>query len=239
MTLIRISKLLSEQGICSRREADSFIEKGFVYVDGVKVTQLGTKARTNQKIELRGKGKIAQSEKKTILLNKPINFVSHADDEKKYTSALTLITPNNYHGRESLENSFFNLAPAGRLDIESTGLIILTEDGVVAKKIIDANSSVEKEYLVRVSGDLKKNGLQLLNYGLKLDDKLLKKAKVSWINDNQLKFILTEGKKRQIRRMCGLVGLDVIGLKRVRIGSVMLGDLPLGKWRFLKKNESF
>ena len=106
----------------------------------------------------------------------------------------------------------------------------------LTKKIIDANSYVEKEYLVRVSGNLKKNGLQLLNYGLKLDDKLLKKAKVSWINDNQLKFILTEGKKRQIRRMCEALGHRVIRLKRIRIMSLDL-DTPPGKWRSLTDKE--
>ena len=131
------------------------------------------------------------------------------------------------------------LAPAGRLDIDSNGLLILTQDGRIAKKIIGENSSVDKEYLVRVTGKLSDKGLNLLNHGLSLDGKKLKPAKVSWQNEDQLRFILQEGKKRQIRRMCELVGLKVVGLKRIRIGNVMLGNLPPGQWRYFGAGESF
>jgi len=150
-----------------------------------------------------------------------------------------LITKSNFFGKDNIVALHFKLAPAGRLDIDSTGLLVLTEDGVVAKKIIEDNSSIEKEYLVRVAGKIIDNGLNLLNFGLLLDGKPLKKASVTWINENQLQFILKEGKKRQIRRMCELVGLKVTGLKRVRIGKVKLADLPLGKWRFLGDKEHF
>jgi 23S rRNA pseudouridine2604 synthase len=132
-----------------------------------------------------------------------------------------------------------NLAPAGRLDIDSTGLLVLTQDGRVARQLIGENSAIEKEYLVRVEGKLDEKGLKLLNHGLSLDGKALKPARVSWQNEDQLRFILKEGKKRQIRRMCELVGLRVTGLKRVRIGKVMLGDLPPGQWRYLRRDEKF
>ena len=131
------------------------------------------------------------------------------------------------------------LAPAGRLDIDSTGLLVLTQDGRVAKKLIGEDSQAEKEYLVRVSGELIPGGLRLLQFGLELDGKPLKQAWVKQLNEDQLHFILREGKKRQIRRMCEAVGLTVIGLKRVRIGKVKLGDLPIGQWRFLRADESF
>ena len=131
------------------------------------------------------------------------------------------------------------LAPAGRLDIDSTGLLVFTQDGRIARSLISDNSSIEKEYLVRVNGTISKDGLKMLNYGLSIDGKKLKQASVKWLNKNQLKFILKEGKKRQIRRMCEMVGLKVIGLKRVRIGKIMLEDLPLGKWRYLSNNEFF
>ncbi|MEK9771350.1 MAG: pseudouridine synthase [Nitrosomonadales bacterium] len=237
--LIRISKLLSERNICSRREADDFIQKGYVYLDGKKVTELGTKAYPDQHLELRKEGAVLQKNKKTILLHKPISYVSHADDDKKYKSALSLITPENFFGEENLKQSFFKIAPAGRLDIDSTGLLVLTEDGVVAKQIIQEDSDIEKEYLVRVKGQLSDHGLKLLNFGLALDGKPLKKANVRWLNEDQLIFVLKEGKKRQIRRMCELVGLKVTGLKRVRIGRVKLGQLPVGKWRFLLPSEKF
>lgn len=131
------------------------------------------------------------------------------------------------------------LAPAGRLDIDSTGLLVLTQDGRVARQLIGEDSQVDKEYLVRVEGRLDAAGLALLNHGLSLDGRTLKPAKVEWLNEDQLRFVLREGRKRQIRRMCELVGLHVVGLKRVRIGGIKLGDLPLGQWRFLREDERF
>ena len=131
------------------------------------------------------------------------------------------------------------LAPAGRLDIDSQGLLVLTQDGRIAKQLIGEDSQIEKEYLVRVDGQLSEKDLKLLNHGLSLDGARLKPAKVSWQNKDQLRFILKEGKKRQIRRMCELVGLKVVGLKRVRIGKVRLGDLPQGEWRYLRPDERF
>ena len=125
------------------------------------------------------------------------------------------------------------------MDIDSTGLLVLTQDGRIAKQLIGENSNSEKEYLVRVSGSLKSNGLALLNHGLVLDGEPLRPAEVSWQNEDQLRFILKQGKKRQIRRMCELVGLRVTGLKRIRIGRVKLGALPPGKWRYLQQNERF
>ena len=131
------------------------------------------------------------------------------------------------------------IAPAGRLDIDSTGLLVLTQNGRIARQLIGEDSKVEKEYLVRVEGELDEGGLALLNHGLELDGRKLRPAKVEWLNEDQLRFVLREGRKRQIRRMCELVGLKVVGLKRVRIGGVRLGDLPLGQWRFLREDESF
>jgi 23S rRNA pseudouridine2604 synthase len=137
------------------------------------------------------------------------------------------------------------LVPAGRLDIDSVGLLVLTQDGRVAKQLIGENSTIEKEYIVRVANadgtpqTLSAEGLRLLNFGLSLDGKPLQRARVSWLNDDELRFILKEGKKRQIRRMCEAVGLKVLRLKRVRIGGISLGELPLGQWRYLGENERF
>lgn len=244
LDLVRISKILSELGLCSRREADKYIEQGLVMLDGKVVTELGTKAYRSQKIELKKKARDKQSFKATILLNKPVGYISHLDDDKEFKPASSLITPDNFYTSKTISGrkSIFNtegLAPAGRLDIDSTGLLVLTQDGRVAKKIIGEGSVIEKEYLVRVEGELSNQGLKLLNYGLSLDDYQLKFAKVDWQNQDQLKFVLTEGRNRQIRRMCGLVGLKVIGLKRVRIGNVVLGNVPVGQWRFLGQAEAF
>jgi len=119
-----------------------------------------------------------------------------------------------------------------RIDIQTSGWR-------EAKQLISEDSKVDKEYLVRVQGTLKDSGLALLNQGLKLDGEYLKPAKVTWQNEDQLRFVLREGKKRQIRRMCELVELKVTGLKRIRIGKVKLGNLPVGQWRYLGENEQF
>jgi 23S rRNA pseudouridine2604 synthase len=118
-------------------------------------------------------------------------------------------------------------------------MLVLTQDGRIAKLLIGENSPIEKEYLVRVEGKLSFDDLDLLRHGLILDDQVLKPAKVSWQNEDQLRFVLREGRKRQIRRMCELVGLRVLGLKRVRMGRISLGPLPAGQWRFLRPEERF
>lgn len=239
---IRLSKLMSERGICSRREADAFIEQGLVFVDGQRIAELGTRVDPNCEIHLAKAAQSQQQARVTILLHKPVGYVS-GQPEPGFIPAVTLIKPETFwagSGGPAFKPFMLKgLAPAGRLDIDSTGLLVLTQDGRIAKQLIGEDSDIEKEYLVRVEGSLSDAGLALLNHGLELDGKKLRPAKVAWQNEDQLKFILKEGKKRQIRRMCDLVGLRVTGLKRVRIGEVRLGELPLGQWRFLKEGERF
>lgn len=237
---IRLSKLMAEKGLCSRREADAYIQQGLVFVNGERVSILGTKVSPEARVTLDTPALQQQKKLVTIILNKPIGYVS-AQPEDDYLPAIRLVTPENQYGvgNHLLKKEHFEgLAVAGRLDIDSQGLLIFTQDGRIAKQIIGENSSIEKEYLVRVEGILPKEKLTLLRHGLYLDGKALKPAKVDWINEDQLRFILKEGKKRQIRRMCELVGLKVRGLKRVRVGKLNLGNLPEGQWRFLEPNES-
>ena len=233
-----------------RREADEWIAKGWVKVDGEVVSELGSKVRPDQKIKIDRKAKDQQNERVTIILNKPLGYVS-GQAEDGHEPARVLITPRNRwiddpSPRRFNPSQLKSLVPAGRLDINSTGLLVLTQDGRIAKTIIGENSSVEKEYIVRVAmADGRPNSefppakLALLNHGLELDGKPLEKAEVSWLNEDQLKFVLREGRNRQIRRMCDLVGLKVLALKRVRVGSVRLGKLPVGKWRYLEDGEIF
>jgi len=235
---------MAQRGVCSRREADAFIEQGLVLVDGVVVNQLGTKVAPNVEIALAPQAIKNQKRLISIILNKPVGYVS-AQPEPGYTPAIKLvITANQFNQRGGRLNERLRpehlkgLAVAGRLDIDSQGLLLFTQDGRLARKIIGEDSRVEKEYIVRVAGLLSDDGLRLLRRGLELDGKPLKPAQVEWINRDQLRFVLREGRKRQIRRMCDLVGLKVVGLKRVRIGHVKLGNLPEGKWRFLEPDES-
>jgi len=243
MDKIRLSKRMSELGLCSRREADSYIEKGWVEVDGEIVNELGSKVYPNQQINLRKAAKITQQHRVTILLNKPVGYVS-GQAEHDYEPAISLLDSATHWKEDESPLRFqrsqlVGLAPAGRLDIDSQGLLVLTQDGRIARQLVGEDSGVDKEYLVRVQGKLDDGGLALLNQGLKLDGKYLKPAKVAWQNEDQLRFVLREGKKRQIRRMCELVGLKVTGLKRIRIGRVKLGNLPVGQWRYLGSEEKF
>jgi 23S rRNA pseudouridine2604 synthase len=239
----RLSKIMAQRGLCYRREADRYIERGLVFVDGVRITELGTKISPDAQVELSQEGLARQQTQVTILLNKPVGYVS-GQPEDGYKPAASLINASS-RWKEDRSPRRFNptqlkgLEPAGRLDIDSNGLLVLTQDGRIARKIIGEDSHVDKEYLVRVTGKLSADGLKLLNHGLSLDDKKLKPAQVSWQNEDQLCFVLNEGKKRQIRRMCELVGLKVVGLKRVRIGKVVLGNLPPGQWRYLRDDEQF
>lgn len=240
---IRISKIMADRGMCSRREADAFIERGWVSVEGQKAV-LGQKASPLAKITLHRTAREKQTQRVTIILNKPVGYVS-GQAEKGYKNAVSLIQAHNQsRGRDKKAPRFDpahlrGLAPAGRLDIDSQGLLVLTQDGRIARQLIGEDSHIDKEYLVRVTGSLDERGLALLNHGLTLDGDALRPAKVSWLNQDQLRFVLREGKKRQIRRMCEMVGLRVVGLKRVRMGNVVLGDLPEGHWRYVKPNERF
>src|SRR5450830_1718064 len=244
---VRLSKHMSELGLCSRREADEWIEKGWIRVDGKVVDVLGTKVLPDQRISVERQAAAEQSKRVTILINKPMGFVS-GQAEDGYKPAVALVEAATRWDQDQVDTQFHptqlrNLVAAGRLDIDSTGLLVLTQDGRIAKHLIGQTTSVEKEYLVRVSyskgGTLPDSELKRLNHGLTLDGKALLPAKVRWQNEDQLNFILKEGKKRQIRRMCEMVGLKVLGLKRVRIGKVRLGNLPEGQWRYVREDEMF
>jgi 23S rRNA pseudouridine2604 synthase len=244
---IRLSKRMSELGLCSRREADEWIAQGWVRVDGVVIAELGSKILPEQKITIEKQAKAQQARRVTVLINKPMGYVS-GQAEDGYKPAVVLVRPENRWSEDNMPLQFSggqlkSLVPAGRLDIDSIGLLVLTQDGRIAKQLIGEDTQIEKEYLVRVQyakpGRLPDVDLRRLNHGLSLDGKPLRPAVVRWQNEDQLSFVLREGKKRQIRRMCELVGLKVLGLKRVRIGNVKLGDLPVGQWRYLDDTESF
>ena len=238
---VRLSKLMSQRGLCSRREADTLIEQGLVRVNGEIVNMLGIKFPEDVKIELTRRAQQQQAERVTIMLNKPVGVVS-GQAEDGYIPAVRLITEETHsaldrHKQRLQKAHFKGLAPAGRLDIDSQGLLVFTQDGRIAKQLIGEHSDIEKEYLVRVEGDVRDEQIRRLCFGLTLDGKPLKRAKVRQLNPEQLQFILREGKKRQIRRMCDAVGLKVTGLKRVRVGELRLGKLKEGEWRFVAPGE--
>jgi 23S rRNA pseudouridine2604 synthase len=235
--------------VASRREADDWIAAGWVKVDG-RMAVLGQRARPDAVIEIDPRARKEQARSVTILLHKPVGYVS-GQAEDGYEPASVLVKPGNRWSGDGSRLQFHpgqlrGLAPAGRLDIDSTGLLVLTQDGRVAKLLIGDQTRVEKEYLVRVvyrgdapDGRLPEDQLERLRHGLELDGVALRPARVSWANEDQLRVVLREGRKRQIRRMCEQVGLEVLALKRVRIGSIALGPLPVGQWRYLDEHERF
>lgn len=242
---------MAELGLCSRREADDWIARGWVRVNG-QAAVIGQSVSLDDRIEVQREAQQQQRLQATILINKPVGYVS-GQAEDGHPPAARLIQPR-HRWRECASplrwspEQLRGLAPAGRLDIDSVGLLVLTQDGRVARALIGDDSEIDKEYLVRVSwGDRTQDvqsvfptdKLDLLRHGLSLDGQPLRPAQVAWQNPEQLRFVLREGRKRQIRRMCEQVGLVVTGLKRIRIGRVTLGHLPLGQWRYLGPHERF
>jgi 23S rRNA pseudouridine2604 synthase len=230
----RVNRWLAQSGVCSRREAEALIEQGLVAIDGETVADAGRKILPGQTLVLSDG---AQGAQLSVMINKPVGIVS-AHPDPGQTPASWLLTADNLVGESPvIPGSEMSLPPLGRLDMDSHGLLILSEDGVLAKAVIGPESDLEKEYLVRVRGVVTEKKLKTLRHGLQLDRRQLRPAKVSVVQGDQLRFVLKEGRNRQIRRMCELVGLEVTDLFRVRIGTLKIGNLPEGRWRVLSAEE--
>ncbi|HVI30977.1 pseudouridine synthase [Phenylobacterium sp.] len=230
----RVNKWLAQNGVCSRREAETLIAEGRVSIDGEVVEDAGRKIQPGQTLTLADAGGAGPL---SVVLHKPMGVVS-AQPEPGQVPAVRLLTREALVGGSPvIPGRDTRLAPLGRLDMDSRGLLILSEDGVLAKAIIGPESDLEKEYLVRVTGKITPEKIKLLCHGLRMDGRELKPAKVSVVEGQQLRFILKEGRNRQIRRMCELVGMHVMDLVRIRIGPLNLGDLPEGRWRVLTPEE--
>ena len=230
----RVNKWLGQSGVCSRREAETLIEKGLVSIDGERVTDTGRKILPGQTLVLADDDEAAPL---SVVLHKPMGVVS-AQPEPGQTPAVRLLTRAALVGDSpTIPDRDTRLAPLGRLDMDSRGLLLLSEDGVLAKAIIGPQSDLEKEYLVRVTGKITPEKIARLCHGLTMDGRQLKPARVSVVQGQELRFILKEGRNRQIRRMCELVGLHVMDLVRIRIGPLRLGELPEGRWRVLAPEE--
>lgn len=226
----RLQKILSAAGACSRRAAEEYIKTGRVTVNG-EMAQLGQKADPEQDlITLDGKPiGAAPEEPLYFMLHKPVGYVTTLSDEQGRPSVADLI-------RDIPERVW----PVGRLDQNSEGLLLLTNDGDVTHRLLHPSFRVEKEYHVWVTGSIKR-ALPILRGPLKIDGELLAPAQIDVLEDEgdrgKLRFIIHQGKKRQVRRMCAAGSLKVLRLQRVREGNLLLGDLPMGKWRPLTADE--
>lgn len=233
----RVNRWLAQMGVCSRREAEALIADGLVSIDGATVEDVGRKILPGQTLTLADRAAAGLSAQLTAVLHKPVGIVS-AQPEPGQTPAVRLLSKANLLGDAPyVPGADTSLAPLGRLDMDSRGLLLLSEDGVLAKAVIGPGSDLDKEYLVRVTGQITDARIKQLRFGLQLDGRQLKRARVDRIGEQRLRFVLREGRNRQIRRMCELVGLTVVDLFRVRIGPLKLGDLPEGRWRALTPEE--
>jgi len=233
----RVNRWLAQMGVCSRREAEALIAEGLVSIDGQRVEDVGRKILPGQTLVLADRAQAGLSARLTAVLHKPVGVVS-AQPEPGQTPAVRLLSRKALVGEAPyVPDANTSLAPLGRLDMDSRGLLLLSEDGVLAKAVIGPESDLDKEYLVQVVGQVTEGKLKQLRHGLRLDGRQLKPAKVTLVGDRRLRFVLKEGRNRQIRRMCELVGLTVVDLFRVRIGPLKLGDLPEGRWRALTPQE--
>ncbi|MBL8531750.1 MAG: rRNA pseudouridine synthase [Hyphomonadaceae bacterium] len=230
----RVNKWLAAESVCSRREAEALIAKGLVKIDGARVEDPGRKIEPGQTLEIDEANSRPQI---SIVLNKPVGVVSAQPEGDQVPAARLLSRANLIGPPRNMPTKRTRLAPLGRLDQDSRGLLLLSEDGVLAKAVIGPDSKLDKEYLVRVEGRIEERKLALLRHGLSLDGRQLKPAKVTLAEPQRLRFVLIEGRNRQIRRMCEAVDLRVSDLVRVRIGPLALGDLPEGKWRALTPAE--
>jgi len=232
---IRLSKRLAELVPCSRREAELYIQGGWVLVDGQVVEEPQFKV-LGQKVELHPDACLTALEPVTLLLHLPP--ASDADAAPQLLSAASRWAEDR-SGIRTLKNHFTRLSPTTPLELDASGLLVLTQDWRVLRKLTEDAAKIEQEYIVEVAGELAPHGLKRLNHGLSFKGRALPPIKVSWQNETRLRFALKNPQPGQIAYMCASVGLKVLGIKRIRIGGVPMAKLPPGQWRYLAAGEKF
>jgi 23S rRNA pseudouridine2604 synthase len=236
---VRLAKRVAELADCSRRDAEQYIEGGWVTVDGEVIEEPQFKV-LEQTVVLLPNAHLAVAEPATILLHKPLGY----DADEGSNPALTLITPASRYaddrsGMRSLKRHFSRLTAILPLEADASGLIVFTQDWRVTRKLSEDADRIEQEYIVEVSGELGPYGLKRLSHGLSFNGRPLPPIKVSWQNEVRLRFALKGVQRGQIRHMCAAVELAVVAIKRIRIGSISLGKMPPGEWRYLPSYEKF
>lgn len=223
----RLNKFIASCGICSRRKADELIQSGRIKVNGEVVKDLGVKVSLEDKVELDGKT-ISKEEKKVyLMLNKPVGYVTTASDEKGRKNVLDLIYED------------VRVYPIGRLDMYTEGLLLLTNDGDFANKLMHPKFEIDKRYIVTTDTKVTRKMLETLRNGVNIGDYVTREAKVEKIDEDNISITIHEGKNRQVRRMCEAVGIKVLKLKRTNYGPVSLGELPVAKYRHLTDFELY
>jgi 23S rRNA pseudouridine2604 synthase len=246
---VRLSKRVADSLPCSRREAELYIEGGWVSVDGVIVEEAGARVAPGQFVVVAPGAEATEIAPVTILLHKPAGYIASpgpafgtSSGAKQALACLSLETlaPQQGPGQPRfLKRHLANLTLTTPLDTEASGLLVYSQDFRVVRKLVDEAARIEQEYIVEVSGKIAEGGLALLNHGLPFNGKPLPPIKVSWQNETRLRFALKAAQPGQIAHMCRMVGLTVVAMKRIRIGRVPMASLPAGQWRYLQEFERF
>jgi 23S rRNA pseudouridine2604 synthase len=235
---LRLAKRLAELVPCSRREAEQYIEGGWVRVDGEMIEEPGFRVRAQQHVELMPLATLVPLTPVTILLHQPADY--HVGDH----DAMQLLTPDTLAADDRSVISFLKQHLVGLkltlpLESKASGLLVFTQDWQIARKLVDDAATIEQEYIVEVLGNLVPDGLALLNHGLRWNGKPLPPIKVSWQNENRLRFAIKSPDRGQIAHMCAMVGLEIKAIKRIRIGRIPMAGLESGTWRYLLGYERF
>lgn len=221
----RLNKYIASCGVCSRRKADELIQEGRVKINDIVITSLGEKVEENDIVKVDNKF-ISKEEKKVyIALNKPKGYVTTNSDQFNRKSVIDLIHED------------VRVYPIGRLDMYTEGLLLLTNDGEFSNKLMHPRNKIEKTYIVTTNTAVTEKQLENLKNGVDIGDYITRPAKVKVISENKLQIIISEGKNRQVRRMCESVGINLLNLKRVQIGNIKLQNLQSGKFRYLTEEE--
>lgn len=234
---IRLAKRLAELVHCSRREAELYIAGGWVSVDG-QVVEEPQFMVAEQKVELHPDATLVPVEPVTILFHQPPDTEMNADSIKQLFCAATR-APDDHSSIRLLKQHFLRLTQCLPLEMHASGLAVFTQDYRVTRKLTEDAGTIEQEYIVEVAGELVPDGLKLLNHGLSYNGKPLPPVKVSWQNETRLRFALKGVKPGQVAHMCKAAGLQVLAMKRLRIGRVSMSKLPQGQWRYLMPYEKF
>jgi 23S rRNA pseudouridine2604 synthase len=239
---IRLAKRVAEMMPCSRAEADKYIAGGWVSVDGQVVEEAGARVADDQEVTLDPDATLVDLAPVTILLHKPVGLTAGLDNDGAPAVSLltqdTLVLPD--HGKQRfLKRHLANLTLASPLETKASGLVVYTQDFRVARKLVDEGQRVEQEVIVEVAGTIREDGLALLNHGLPFNGKEIAPMKVSWQNENRLRFAVKGLKPGQLVHMCRMVGLTVVSTRRIRVGRVPMASLPVGRWRYLHEYERF
>jgi 23S rRNA pseudouridine2604 synthase len=236
---IRLAKRVAELRACSRREAEQLIAGGWVQVDGVVVEEPQFRV-ADQRVEIDALAGLSQAEPVTLLLHKPPGYQSdHGDKPASLLLGASSLWSEDDTGIRPLQRHFTRLTACVPLEVEAGGLVVLTQDWRVARKLTEDAATLEHEVIVEVAGDLIPHGLKRLNQGIAVDGRTPSSIKVSWQNETRLRVALKGARIGQIAQMCEAVGLRIVLMKRIRLGRVPMGKLPPGQWRYLRADERF